>query len=98
MIGRGALGNPWFIKNTVNYLENKEIITPSPKEKIEMIKKNFKYLLENKPERLAILEMRTLASYYLKGLPNGSEAKQKIFKANTKDEFLNIINEIESVI
>ena len=98
MIGRGALGNPWIIKNTVNYLENKEIIAPTPKEKIEMIKKNFKYLLENKTERLAILEMRTLTSYYLKGLPNGSEAKQKIFKANTKEEFLNIINEIESVI
>lgn len=98
MIGRGALGNPWIIKNTVNYLENKEIIAPTSKEKIEMIKKNFKYLLENKTERLAILEMRTLTSYYLKGLPNGSEAKQKIFKANTKEEFLNIINEIESVI
>ena len=63
-----------------------------------MIKTTFKYLLETKTERLAILEMRTLTSYYLKGLPNGSEAKQKIFKANTKEEFLNIINEIESVI
>jgi len=35
-----------------------------------------------KPEKVAIQEMRTHTAHYLKGLPQTSETKNKIFKAN----------------
>ena len=43
------------------------------KEKIEMCKKHFKYLLEFKKEKVAILEMRTHAAWYIKSMKNEQE-------------------------
>lgn len=94
MIGRAALGNPWILKNTVQYLNGKNIKEVSIEEKKKMMKKHFKYLLNNKNENTAILEMRTIAAYYLKGIPGSVEIKRQIFKINTKDELFEIINKI----
>ncbi len=93
MIGRGVLGNPWLIKNVINYLDGKEIFKVTPNDKLDMIIKHFNYLLEIKEEKTALLEMRTQASYYLKGLSNSSIVKEKLFKCRTKEEFLNLIEE-----
>lgn len=94
MIGRGVLGNPWLIRDTVKYLEDKTISREITKnEIIQMIKKHLSYLLKYKPERIAILEMRTNAAYYLKKVPKTQEIKNKIFKANTEKEFNQILDE-----
>ena len=58
-----------------------------------MIKKHFNYLLEIKPEKVALLEMRTQASYYLKGINNASSYKIRLFQTKTKEEFLKILDE-----
>ena len=92
MIGRGVLGNPWLIKECIDYLENgippREI---SIDEKINMIKKHAELLVKNKPEKVAMLEMRTHAAYYIKGLPNSSNLKNEIFKMQTKEELFNLL-------
>ena len=96
MIGRGVLGNPWLIKEVNDYLERgilpKEITF---KEKIAMIKRHFNLLLENKDEKVALLEMRTFTAWYLKGMPNGHNVKRKIFEIKTKEELFNILEEYE---
>lgn len=94
MIGRAALGNPWLIKDIVNYLN--EGILPKEIEKIEKIEMCFKhlnYLLEFKPEKTAVLEMRSHIAWYLKGLEGSNEIKRKIFISNTKEEIIKILNE-----
>ena len=98
MIARGALGNPWIIKNTVRYLETSELLKePTKQDKIDMIKKHLNYLLEIKPEKTALLEMRTQASYYLKGLKGAAPYKIKLFQTKTKEEFLNVIDEFSQI-
>ena len=98
MIARGALGNPWIIKNTVHYLETGELLPePTKEDKINMIKKHLNYLLEIKPEKVALLEMRTEASYYLKGLTGASPYKIKLFQTKNKEEFLKIIDEFSRI-
>lgn len=98
MIGRGALGNPWLIKECVDYLENgilpKEV---SFKEKLEMIKKHLNNLKQDKNEKLALLEIRTHIGWYLKGIPNMNETKNKIFKAKSIEEVEAILKELEEV-
>ncbi len=93
MIGRGVLGNPWLIKECVDYLEYgiepKEI---SMEEKISMIKRHLDNLMLTKPYKVAMLEIRTHAAYYLKGLPKGKELKQAIFKTNTKEELISLLD------
>ena len=94
MIGRGTLGNPYLIKQVVRYLEDGVLLKEqSPKERMETCLKHFNYLLEVKPEKVAILEMRTHAAWYLKGLPSGVKIKKILYELKTKEEFINTITE-----
>ena len=93
MIGRGVLGNPWLIKECVEYLE-KGIIPKEVtfKEKINMIKKHLNLLIETKPYKVAILEIRSHAAWYLKGLPNTKDLKEAIFKSTSSEELINLLD------
>ena len=94
MIGRGVLGNPWLIKECVEYLgTGKEPIKVSLKEKMDMVKRHYKLLEETKGEKLALLEMRTHAAWYLNGLENSTKLKEAIFKTKTKEKFLKLIDD-----
>ena len=99
MIGRATLGNPWFIKECVEYIENGKIINkPTDKEKIDMILHHYNLLKKYTNERTALLEIRTHALWYLKGIPGTKEIKTKICQAKTEEEFLKIINDIYEII
>jgi len=99
MIGRAALGNPWFIRDVVHYLETGELLDPpSAEEKIDMIKKHLNYLLEIKPEKVALLEMRSHSSWYLKGIPGNAHYRQAIMKCDSINEFLAVIDKISEEI
>ena len=95
MIGRACLGNPWIIKETIDYLEKgllpKEV---SLKEKIDMIKKHTNLLIENKNEKIALLEMRANASWYLKGIKGGNEIRREITSIKTKEDLFNILDRL----
>lgn len=96
MIGRGVLGNPWLIRECITYLETgEELLPPSNEEKLALLKHHFDLLLQTKNEKLAVLEIRTHAAWYLKGLPNTLELKNGIFKAKTKEDFYTLIEEYE---
>ena len=95
MIGRGVLGNPWLIKECVEYLEDGTI----PKEvtnleKINMIINHLERLLKTKPYKVAMLEIRSHAAWYLKGIPNAKELKQAIFKTKEKEELMDLLNDM----
>ncbi len=93
MIGRGVLGNPWLIKECVDYLEKGIEPEEVPmKEKIKMIKRHYELLEQTKCEKLALLEMRTHTAWYLKGIKNSTKLKEAIFKTKTKEEFMNLLN------
>ena len=93
MIGRGVLGNPWLIKEIDTYLKTGKIIDkPTPEEKLNMCYKHLEYLLKIKSERVAILEMRSHISWYIKGLPNHKEIQNLCFKAKTKEEITEILD------
>lgn len=93
MIGRGALGNPWIIRDVVNYLDCGKINDkPSYEEKINMYFHHLDYLLKIKNEKTAVLEMRSNCAWYLKGLPDAQSVKSDIFKAKTSEDIKNILN------
>ena len=88
MIGRGLLGNPWLIKDIVS---GKEGVAPTKDEKIDMCIKHMNYLLEIKSEKSAILEMRSHIAWYIRGLEGSNDIKRSIFKTNTKEEIISIL-------
>jgi tRNA-dihydrouridine synthase B len=97
MIGRGVLGNPWLIRDCVNYLNNgEEPIKVSYEDKFNMIKKHLDYLMEIKPEHVAVSELRAHAAWYLKGIPGSNKYKDKFFKATSREEILKILEEMNA--
>ena len=94
MIGRGLLGNPWLVKETIDYLEKGNLPKKITRlEKIAMIKKHYSYLIAIKNEKLALLEMRMFIPWYLKGLSGSNEVKKKIFKCNNFKEIEYILED-----
>ena len=94
MIGRGVLGNPWLIRDCVSYLENGTIPNPpSDVDRINMMKKHYELLLNDKPEKVANLEIRAFILYYLKGMPKNKEIKNKICQSKTSEEMFKILED-----
>ena len=93
MIGRAALGNPWLIRDCVNYLIDGTLPEEvTIEERMEMLKKHVSLLVDNKGEDFAIPKMRSQAAYYVKKLPRTIELKQQIFKMNTKGDLFNLLD------
>ena len=92
MIGRGALGNPWLIKETVALLEeNKVLESPTIYDKIDVCIKHLKYLQELKSEKIAVLEIRNHIGWYLKGIPGANEIKNKVYKSSNVHDIMQLL-------
>ncbi len=99
MIGGGVLGNPWFIKECVKYIENNKIIEkPTYEERLDMIITHFNNLKENTSLKQALLQIRTHALWYVKYLPNNKEYKNKLSKVGSEEELLKIISQYKKEI
>ncbi|MEG2322596.1 MAG: tRNA dihydrouridine synthase DusB [Bacilli bacterium] len=96
MIGRATLGNPWLLKECVDYLNHQNTKEITTLDKIKMIKKHLDYLLEFKDEHLALLEMRTHTAWYLKGIPNSTSYKTQFMQTKTKEEFLTLLTNLKN--
>jgi len=94
MIGRGALGNPWIFKQINEYLENGVILEdPTPIERIDMCLKHIKYLSEIKIEKLVCLEIRNHIAWYLKGMKNSNEIKNKVYQSSSINDIILLLEE-----
>ena len=94
MIGRAVRGNPWLIKECIEYLDNG--IEPKKvtlEDKIAMIEKHVELLSEVKTEKIALHKMRTQAAYYLKNSYRSVEIKPKLFKIETKEELFELLED-----
>ncbi|WP_291291673.1 tRNA dihydrouridine synthase DusB [Enterococcus sp.] len=93
MIGRAALGNPWMIQRTKEYLETGVLIPePSPFEKIETAKLHLTRLVDLKGESIATREFRQHAAYYLKGIPRAAKVKAAINQAETQQDMIDLLD------
>lgn len=87
MIGRAALGDPWMIYRTVEYLES-GLLKPEPsvQEKMDICLLHFERLMALKGENIAVREMRKHASWYLKGIRGNGIARNKINQTESAQE------------
>ncbi|MEN2766695.1 tRNA dihydrouridine synthase DusB [Ornithinibacillus xuwenensis] len=94
MIGRAALGNPWIIYQIAKYLETGVLVAdPTPQEKIDVCILHMDRLIKLKGEKVAIMEMRKHAAWYLKGIKGNGNTRKLINHAETRDELMNILFE-----
>lgn len=92
MIGRGALGNPWLLKQIEQLLDENKIIEPPTKlDKIEMCIKHLRLLEETKNEKVARLEIRNHIGWYFRGLPGANEIKNKVYQCLTIHDIMQVL-------
>lgn len=89
MIGRALMGNPWLIKECVDYLNDRTL----PKkidfnEKIDMMEEHLNKLIENTNEYQAVLEIRSHLLNYLKCLPDNKDIKNLICSLKSSKEII----------
>lgn len=95
MIARGALGNPWIFARSLHYLKTGELLPePTLAERVAMARRHLQLLAGLKGEKLACLQMRAHAPYYLKGFPGASAARARIVQASTLADYDRIFDEI----
>ncbi len=93
MIGRGVLGNPWLAAQTVEYLETGSYTKViSDEEKLDRIINHMERLITLKGEKIALLEMRTHASWYVKGMKGATFVKRQIAHIGTKEELSDLVS------
>jgi nifR3 family TIM-barrel protein len=100
MIGRAALGNPWMLYRTIEYLKNGILpAPPTPEEKINICLLHLDRLIDLKGERIAVQEMRKHAAWYLKGLRGAAPIREQINYITTRNELVelltNYVNQLE---
>ena len=95
MIGRSTIGNPFIIKQCIEYIENNKIIKePTYKERIDTLVKQYKIMKNNIGDRKALLDIKTHALAYLKYIPKSKELKNQIATSKTEEEFLSCIEKV----
>jgi tRNA-dihydrouridine synthase B len=95
-VARGALGNPWIFREAVSLFQDGPLIAAGPtmEERIATIRKHFDLVIEYSGEERGIGIFRKFLIWYTKGLRGIKPLRDKAFRTNKKDQFLEIIEEL----
>ncbi len=95
MIGRGAMGNPWIFNQINNYLATGTLLPgPGISEKIDVCLRQMKSSIEFYGPGYTANTMKKHIAWYLKGIPNGTLTKSKIFNAPDCTVMLDILEKL----
>lgn len=95
MIGRAAIGNPWFFNEVKHFIKTGEhLAKPSLAARAAAAKEHLLRSIEWKGERLGILEMRRHYTNYFKGLAHFKQTRSKLVTTDDVNELLDILERI----
>jgi nifR3 family TIM-barrel protein len=97
MIGRAAIGYPWFFREVKHFFATGEkLAPPTLEERIEVILHHLHASISWKGPKLGILEMRRHYGNYLKGIPNIKPIRNTLVTANSLEEIEEILLTVNS--
>jgi nifR3 family TIM-barrel protein len=99
MIGRAAIGYPWFFREVKHYFATGETLPPPTiEERIDVIRQHLRASVAWKGPRIGIFEMRRHYANYLKGIINIKPLRSKLVVLNTMEEIEETLEEFSSLI
>ncbi len=94
MIGRAAIGNPWFFREVKHFFATGEILAPpTMEEKLTVIRQHLRASIAWKGEKLGIFEMRRHYANYLKGIPHIKSLRTQLVTLGTLSEIEAVLDE-----
>ena len=98
MIGRAALGNPWFFYQTAALLRGESTPdTPSLTDRIEMCHRHFELLIKDRGEQTGTNLMRKHFGWYIKGFPGAAKIRHKLITASGLEEMKQILRKLGNI-
>lgn len=95
MVGRGSYGKPWLFAQIKHYLETGELLPEPPLEKrLEAMMHQAELAVEYKGLRTAMSELRRQCAFYLKGMPNAAELRNRCGNLSSMDDLKAICDEV----
>lgn len=91
MIGRGAMGNPWIFKQIADEQKGKTPQQPTFNDKLDMCIRHYQLSIKYNGEYKAVREMRKNIAWYIKGIPNCTEIKNKVNVLEDSDKVIEIL-------
>lgn len=95
MIGRAAIGHPWFfneVKHFFKYKTHKE--QPSVNERIDMAERHLKMSIDWKGEKLGVLETRRHYSNYFKNIPDFKQFRSQMVTLDYPDDLFELFKNL----
>jgi tRNA-dihydrouridine synthase B len=96
MIGRGSMGNPWIFNQIRQMNLGHMVIYPDAVEKIETILKHYNRAIAFLGENRAVREMRKHIAWYVKGLRNCTDIKNRINYETSSAKVFDILIEYKN--
>jgi len=94
MIARGALGNPWLFKMTIEYLKNNRLCDgPDLDEIIDVMKIHLDLNTDFYGDKKGIVEFRKFYIWYTRGFSGVKPLRAKVSQIKTKEDMLSLIEE-----
>ncbi len=93
MIGRGALSNPWLIRQCSDYLSSGTSRIVTVADKAGFMMSFLGQVHRALPEPVALGKMKKMGGYLSKGIPGGARVQERLNSARTSDEFLSSLGD-----
>lgn len=100
-IGRASMGNPWIFQQYHDFVEGKEVYEVSTQERFkvalehcEIFERLNKTVFVQDP--IPFLNMRKHLGWYIKGFPNATDIRLKLFQTNSSQEVASILSNLSS--
>ncbi len=98
MIGRAAIGAPWFFNEVKHFIKTGEHLpSPTITDRIEVTRKHLDFSIRWKGDKLGIFEMRRHYTNYFKGVPDFKPFRMRLVEAPTSKEVNQILDEVAEV-
>ena len=95
MVGRSALGNPWFFKEATALYKGKTVPhPPTMKERISGCRQHFDHMIDSHGERTATNMMRKHFGWYIRGFAGASNYRKALVSAPDGATMVSILNSI----
>ena len=95
MVGRSALGNPWFFKEAIALYKGKSVPQPPTiKERISGCRQHFDHMIDWHGERTATNMMRKHFGWYIRGFSGAGNYRKALVSAPDSTTMVSILNSI----
>ncbi len=97
MIGRAAIGAPWFFNEVKHFIKTGEHLpAPTIADRIDVTRKHLDFSIRWKGNKLGIFEMRRHYTNYFKGIPDFKPFRMRLVEAPNHEEVNAILHEVEN--